>query len=49
MLVQARRERIGEREIRFWTDMIEKYLKPLYENKDDKKKVTYSIEILSNI
>ena len=43
LLVQARRERIGEREINFWTSMIEKYLKPLYENKDDKKKVTCNI------
>ena len=48
LLVQARRERIEEREIRFWADMIEKYLKPLYENKDDKKKVTYSIPHYTN-
>ena len=43
LLVQARREKIGEREINFWTDMIAKYLKPLYENKDDKKKVRNNI------
>ena len=39
LLVQAPRVDIDPTELKFWNDMIAKYLKPLYENKDEKKKV----------
>ena len=47
LLAEAREERIDARETKFWKDMIEQYLKPLYEDKDAKKKVKNTAELLN--
>ena len=40
LLVKGTRQIIDPTEIKFWYDLIDKYLKPLYENKEEKKKVS---------
>ena len=39
LLAKAKEVKIDPTEVKFWNDMIEQYLKPLYEDKDAKKKV----------
>ena len=47
-LVKAERLKMDPHEITFWEEMIEKYLKPLDENKDQKKKATLELKELKN-
>jgi len=48
LLAEAKEERIDALETKFWKDMIEQYLKPLYEDKDAKKKVKEGLKELKN-
>ena len=46
LLAKAKEVKIDPTEVKFWNDMIEQYLKPLYEDKDAKKKVLQKYWIL---
>ena len=48
LLAKAKEVRIDPTEVKFWNDMIEQYLKPLYEDKDAKKKVLQTAVILNS-
>ena len=48
LLAKAKEVKIDPTEVKFWNDMIEQYLKPLYEDKDAKKKVLQTAVILNS-
>jgi len=48
LLAKAKEVKIDPTEVKFWNDMIEQYLKPLYEDKDAKKKVKDGLKELKN-
>ena len=48
VLTKATRLHMDKNEINFWEDMIEKYLKPLDENKEQKKKAQEELRELKN-
>jgi hypothetical protein len=48
ILVEARKEAIDEKEVLYWNSFIEKYLKPLNEDKEEKKRISEGLLELRN-
>jgi len=48
LLVKAKEKKIKEKEVQFWKDMINEYLKPLDEDKEEKKKISEGLRELKN-
>jgi chitin synthase len=48
ILVEARREDIDAKEVRYWNSFIEKYLTPLNEDKEEKKRISQGLLELRN-
>ena len=48
LLLKGTRQLIPPHEIKFWKDFIEKYLAPLYEDKEEKKRISEGLKDLRN-
>lgn len=48
LLMKAKRQVISQHEINFWEDFIAKYLAPLYEDKEEKKRISEGLKDLRN-